>query len=255
MALFTESLRQVPGATLAEDQRRLLLRLSGYRITGQRAEQLIKNYADEAIIEGLNAADAWMEAKEQRRESIANPAGVAYKAITEGWRAPVENLPRQSKNTQRRLSGRGLLANPRRLEELRIAFRRHWYADYIDTRSKGELDTLRAGFEQSLGAETNNAAMLNRLRKHGLSGIVLGLFHRYLSEQGIEPGEDDFQRFLHQRKPKRMSSVRRSHKPAEIHLCSRSETMPRSMFGRRMQRTRANGSPVMLSPDESGRGE
>ncbi|MBK1618423.1 hypothetical protein CKO42_08220 [Lamprobacter modestohalophilus] len=196
MALFTESLKQIPGTALPEEQRRLLLRLSGYRITGKRAEQLIQNHSEEAIVIGLNAADAWMEAKEQRRESIANPAGVAYKAITEGWQPPAEQptevLEEHSAQKQQEREAR----QSERLEDLRRIFRRRWYDQYIKQLSKTELTTLKAGFESTLAENESNHSILARFQKHGLTGIAMGLFQHYLAEQGIAPTDQDFQRFL-----------------------------------------------------------
>lgn len=197
MALFTESLKQEPGTMLAEDHRRLLLRLSGYRITGKRAEQLISDYSEQAIIEGLNAADAWMEAKEKRHESIANPAGVAFKAITEGWRAPEEKpsavLDKHTEQVMKEREAR----QSERLEDLRRVFRRRWYDRYIANLPEPELATLKAGFEESLQNDGSELGPLSRFRKHGLTGITLGLFHHYLATQGISPTDEDFQRSMH----------------------------------------------------------
>jgi hypothetical protein len=198
MALFTESLKQEPAKLTSEGKRRLMLRLSGYRITGKRAEQLLADHTEEDIISALDAADSWMEAKEANREMIVNPAGVAYKAITEGWR-PAETQPVLEDKTTTATGSAGKEAEERaaqRREADRKEFRRHWYANYIDSAPAEVLDELKAAFEQSLAKPPVDKLILDRFRKHGLSGIVLGVFQHFLASRGIEPDEEEFKEYL-----------------------------------------------------------
>jgi hypothetical protein len=198
MALFTESLQQEPTRSTSEGKRRLMLRLSGYRITGKRAEQLLANHSEEEIVPALNAADMWMEAKEGNREAIINPAGVAYKAITEGWR------PMQSESDSGRQIARALDASDKeeearseqRREVARAEFRRHWYGQYIASAPPETLEQLKANFEQSLLELPRDKLILDRFRKQGLTGIVLGVFQHFLTSQGIEPDETAFEAYL-----------------------------------------------------------
>ena len=198
MALFTESLKQEPSKLTSEGKRRLTLRLSGYRITGKRAEQLLENHGEEEIILALDAADAWMEAKEASRQAIVNPAGVAYKAITEGWR-PAEALETPEGKTKADADRAGKEAEKlaaQRRETLRSEFRRHWYSNYIDSAPADTLDELKAAFEESLATPPGNKMILNRFRRNGLAGIVLGVFQHFLMSRGIEPDEAAFEDYL-----------------------------------------------------------
>ena len=199
MSLFTESLKQEPDAIRAEDKRRLMLRLSGYRITGKRAEQLIDTHGEEEILAALAAADAWMDAKEKQRETIANPAGVAYKAITECWRLPEEKPPSTiATDTSAREREREELEAQRR-EALKLEFRKAWYRDYVEALAEDQLAELRADFEAALAGRDGSQLILGRLRKQGLSGMVLGALQHHLAQQGIEPSEADFDAYLRKR--------------------------------------------------------
>ena len=198
MALFTESLKQDPVKLTSEEKRRLTLRLSGYRITGKRAEQLLTDHSEQEIILALDAADAWMEAKEAKGEPIVNPSGVVYKAITEGWRpreqqAALDNKAKQDpgeadEKTDQRAT--------QRLDALRGAFRREWYANYIASAPAEVLDKLKADFEQSISRPPVDRLVLDRFRKHGLTGIVVAVFQHYLASRGIEPDEAAFNEYL-----------------------------------------------------------
>ena len=198
MALFTESLKQEPAKLTSEGKRRLMLRLSGYRITGKRAEQLLTHHREEEIILALNAADAWMEAKEAKRESIVNPAGVVYKAITEGWRPPEAQAALEDTTgpNQERPDEEAKKRAAQRRDALRAEFRREWYADYIASAPPDVLEELKAGFERSISTPPADKLILDRFRKHGLAGLVLGVFQHYLASQGIEPGEAAFKEYL-----------------------------------------------------------
>ena len=199
MSLFTESLQQESGSLRAEDKRRLMLRLSGYRITGKRAEELVDTHGEDEILAALDAADAWMDAKEKRRETIANPAGVAYKAITEGWRLPEEKTP--SALTADTAAREQALAEreAQRRETLKAEFRRTWYREYVEGLTEAKLAELRAGFEKALSGQDGDQLILGRLRKQGLKGMVLGAFQHHLARQGIEPSEAEFEAFLRKR--------------------------------------------------------
>ncbi len=200
MTLFAETLsRQDVGLIMAEGQKRLILRLSGYRITGKRAAELIDQYSEEDILAALDAADAWMESKEKRRESIANPAGVGYKAITEGWRMSIEtsqagldDVPDATCSTR---SERQESAERTR-ERMASEFRRRWYADYIEGRSREELEALEQTFRESLQAQGDTQMILERMDKQGITGIVLGVFQHYLASLGIAPTKDEVERHL-----------------------------------------------------------
>jgi len=198
MALFTESLKQEPGKLTSEGKRRLSLRLSGYRITGKRAEQLLGSHSEEDIILALDAADAWMEAKEASRQAIVNPAGVAYKAITEGWR-PLDTsaaIEDKAKSVVESANKEAEERAAQRREALRAEFRRHWYSNYIESTPADVLDELKSAFEESLANPPSDKLILDRFRKHGLTGIVLGVFQHFLVSRGIEPEEDAFQEYL-----------------------------------------------------------
>lgn len=198
MALFTESLKQEPAKLTSEGKRRLSLRLSGYRITGKRAEQLLGSHSDEEIILALDAADAWMEAKEASRQAIINPAGVAYKAITEGWR-PLEAQAAREGKAQLDVEPVDKHAEERaaqRREALRAEFRRRWYSNYIESAPAEVLEELKAAFADSLSTPPGDKLILDRFRKHGLTGIVLGVFQHFLVSRGIEPEETAFQDYL-----------------------------------------------------------
>ncbi len=204
MTLFTESLKQEPSRSTSEEERRVLLRLSGYRITGKRAEQLLVNHTEEEIILGLDAADSWMEAKEVNREPIVNPAGVAYKAITDGWRLPQTEgaVEKNTGSTTEAVDQEIEARTARRREEFRAEFRRHWYTDYIESAPTGVLDELKAAFEESLSTPPSDKLILERFRKHGLTGIVLGVFQHFLTSQGIEPDKAAFQAYLEAKRSK-----------------------------------------------------
>jgi hypothetical protein len=174
------------------------LRLSGYRITGKRAEQLLGSHSEEEIILALDAADAWMEAKEASRQAIVNPAGVAYKAITEGWR-PLEAQAAREGKAQLDVEPVDKHAEERaaqRREALRAEFRRHWYSNYIEFAPADVLEELKAAFAESLSTPPGDKLILDRFRKHGLTGIVLGVFQHFLVSRGIEPDEAAFQEYL-----------------------------------------------------------
>ncbi|SDX62689.1 replication initiation protein [Thiocapsa roseopersicina] len=200
MTLFAETLsRQDVGLIMAEGQKRLILRLSGYRITGKRAAGLIDQYSEDDIIAALDAADAWMEAKEKRRESIANPAGVVYKAITEGWRMSIETSQADSDDvpdtTCSTRSERQESAERAR-ERMASEFRRRWYADYVKGRSREELEALEQTFRESLQAQGDTQMILERMDKQGITGIVLGVFQHHLASLGIAPTKDEVERHL-----------------------------------------------------------
>jgi hypothetical protein len=201
MALFTESLKQEPAKLTTDSKRRLTLRLSGYRITGKRAEQLLAEHSEEEIVLALDAADAWMEAKEAKRETIVNPAGVVYKAITEGWR-PREPQVALKDNTKPDPGRAGEEADKRAaqrrevLDALRGEFRRQWYATYIASAPAEGIEGLKADFERSLSRPPADKLVLDRFRKHGLTGIVVGVFQHYLASRGIEPDEAAFREYL-----------------------------------------------------------
>ena len=199
MSLFTESLQQEAGAIRADDKRRLMLRLSGYRITGKRAEQLIDAHGEDEILAALDAADAWMDAKEQQKETIANPAGVAYKAITEGWRVPEAKPPSAMTTDTAAREQEQAEREAQRRESLKVEFRRAWYRAYVDGLCEARLAELRAGFEEALCGQEGDQLILGRLRKQGLKGMVLGAFQHYLARQGIEPTEAEFEAFLRKR--------------------------------------------------------
>ena len=199
MSLFTESLRQEPGALRAEDQRRLQLRLSGYRITGKRAEQLISAHAEDEILAALDAADAWMEAKEQQRQTIANPAGVAFKAITEGWRLPQEAEATVMVAPSEKTVAQDTARQRERREALRAEFRKAWYRRYVDELPEDALADLRGQFETSLSSDGGDLMILGRLRRQGLNGLVLGAFHHFLATRGIEPSEQELDAYIKSR--------------------------------------------------------
>ena len=196
MSLFTESLSPEPTSPRGEDAHRLLLRLSSFRITGKRAEQILDGYAPDAIIAGLDAAAAWMEAKEAKHEPIHNPAGVAYKAITEGWRIPNgDPQPDEPHSPEAALPlPHGMTTE--RLETLRRDFRRQWFHDYIEGLAPSERDAHVAAFELDLKNREDQQMVLSRLHKYGLSGVVLGVFQHYLAERGIAPDDQAFDTFL-----------------------------------------------------------
>jgi hypothetical protein len=203
MSLFTESLVQKPTIVAHESKRRVLVRLFSYRITGKRAEQILDHHSEDDIIAALDAADAWMDAKEANREPINNPAGVAYKAVTEGWRLPETKAPatidgkhpanpdKIDKDTEVR--------DARRRDTLRAEFRRRWYADYIKAASEQSLEELKTAFEDSLVKSGTDKMVLDKLRKHGLNGIVLGVFQHFLASQGIEPDNASFEAYVREK--------------------------------------------------------
>ena len=203
MSLFTESLTPATASPRGEDAHRLLLRLASFRITGKRAEQILDTYPPDDIIAALDAAAAWMEAKEARRESIHNPAGVAYKAITEGWRVAEGDTTGDASAPPAAPSGTpplpgGLTQD--RLDSLRYQFRRNWYKAYVEGIADTERGVLVAAFEQELQGSSDQKLILDRLRKHGLSGIVLGVFQHFLAARGISPDEQEFETFLAKRR-------------------------------------------------------
>lgn len=194
MDLFAESLTQEPSQNSTEGERRLFIRLSGYRITGKRAEFLLRSHTEEQIIFALDAADAWMEAKEAGREPIVNPAGVAYKAITEGWRLPSDGrsvakteAPIHDDIPQAKLS----YSSPERQEAIESEFRKKWYAEFIERTPELELDLLKSAFEETLVASQSDKFVLEKYRKQGLTGIARGLFQHFLASRGIHPTEDE----------------------------------------------------------------
>ncbi|MBK1646433.1 hypothetical protein CKO25_17630 [Thiocapsa imhoffii] len=202
MTLFAESLsRQDISLIMAEDQKRLILRLSGYRITGKRASDLIEQYCAGDIIAALDAADAWMEAKEQRREAIANPAGVVYKAITEGWRLSIETpqIPggdHPSGGDIEQLDEQGLESIERKRERMMSEFRRRWYHSYISSRSTEQIDAHTQAFRESLESQEDSQMILERLDKQGLTGIVFGVFQHYLASLDIGPTQQEIDQHL-----------------------------------------------------------
>ncbi|NCA71540.1 MAG: RepB family plasmid replication initiator protein [Sphingobacteriia bacterium] len=200
MTLFTESLScQGIGLILADDQKRLVLRLSGYRITGPRATELIDQYEEDDIIAALDAADAWMEAKEQRRETIANPAGVVYKAVTERWRLPADASPQTCATASDTPSTAGTARRSTAehdQERLITEFRRRWYADFIKSRGTEELEALERGFRTSLEAQKDSQMIIERLDKQGLTGIVFGVLQHHLASLGIAPSEREVEEHL-----------------------------------------------------------
>jgi len=203
MSLSTEFLVQESAVVSNETKRRLQIRLSGYRITGKRAEQLLDNHSEEHIVAALDTADAWMEAKEANRETIVNPAGVAFKAVTEGWRLPEAQAPAgiDDKRTSE-AAGVDKDAEKRtaqRREALRTEFRRRWYAAFIESASAESLDELKGAFEDSLVKSGTEKLVLDRFRKHGLTGIALGVFQHFLASRGIEPDEADFDAYIREK--------------------------------------------------------
>lgn len=197
MKLFTESLKQAGMNISLEDKRRLSLRLAGYRIAGRRAEQLIETYSEDEIIAALDAADSWMEAKENRGETIANPAGVAYKAITEGWQVTVEATPTSitqvNQGEKEPQIKEDTAQNKKRRERLHRKFRRSWYLSYIETISSEELELHKEAFRESV---SDNKVILDRLQKSGFTGLVLTHFQHFLAARGIEPTEEEFEAYL-----------------------------------------------------------
>lgn len=203
MALLTESLQQDAANVSHDDKRRLTLRLAGYRIVGKRAEHLIETYSEEDIIAALNAADAWMEAKESRRETIANPAGVAYKAVTEGWKLPEETTPaaitldaQAQEDTQQEEEH---AQSEQRREAVRAEFRRSWYLNFIETAPSVELEPLEEAFRESLSSDTGDKLVLDRLQKNGITGLVLGVFQHFLASRGIKPNEEAFEAYVQEK--------------------------------------------------------
>jgi hypothetical protein len=194
--LFPESLQHKAGAIRTEDKRRLMLRLSGYRIVGKRAEHIISTHREDEILEALDAADAWMEAKEQQQETITNPAGVAYKAITEGWRPPVEKTPSpitaDTAAKDRELAER----KAEQQERLQNEFRRAWYSEYLTGLSETQLAKLQTEFEKALSEQEGGGVVLGRIRKQGLTGMVRGALQHHLVQQGIGPSEAEFEDYL-----------------------------------------------------------
>lgn len=200
MTLFAESLsRQDIGLIMADDQKRLVLRLSSYRITGKRATELIDQYEEDDIIAALDAADAWMEAKEQRRETIANPAGVVYKAVTEKWRLPADASPQTCEPAPDTPSTSGTTKRntaKRNQERLITEFRRRWYADFIKNRGTEELEALKLGFRASLETRQDSQMIIERLDKQGLTGIVFAVFQHHLASLGIAPSDREVEEYL-----------------------------------------------------------
>jgi len=198
MTLFAESLTQEPTQINTDGERRTLLRLSGYRITGKRAELLLRDYTEEQIILALDAADAWMEIKEAGREPIVNPAGVAYKAITEGWRTHSEekDIATTGTLTLEDTSPPKLLhSSPERQEAFESEFRKKWYAEFIERTPESKLDLLKSAFEETLVASPSDRIVLEKYRQQGLTGIARGLFQHFLASQGIRPTEEDIKAY------------------------------------------------------------
>jgi hypothetical protein len=195
MTLFAESLIQEPSQIGAEGERRVLLRLSGYRITGKRAEHLLRNYTEQQIILALDAADAWMEAKEIAQEPIVNPSGVAYKAITEGWRLPTEekNEITESMTPVGEDAAESNVAHlaPQRLDALESEFRKKWYTEFIECTPDSDLNFLKSAFEETLVASPSDRLILERFRTQGITGIARGLFQHFLAARGIRPTEEE----------------------------------------------------------------
>ena len=196
MSLFTESLSPEPTSPRGADAQRLLLRLASFRITGKRAEQILDNFQPDAIIAGLDAAAAWMEAKEAKREPIHNPAGVAYKAITEGWQSAAGEPQTAAPEAALLAPPLPYGVTPERLETLRREFRRQWFHTYVEGLPEAERDALVVAFEQDLRGREDQQMALTRLRKNGLQGIVLGLFQHFLTERGIAPDDQAFEAFM-----------------------------------------------------------
>lgn len=203
MELFSESFKHNRSDISVDDKRRLTLRLAGYRIAGKRAEQLLNTYSDNDIIAALAAADAWMDAKESRREPIANPAGVAYRAITEGWKLPEDSTSTDlahTSETQQRLQEQEQRERAEKLREsLRGEFRRSWYQTYIETTPPERLEALKEEFRESLSLEGGDKLVLKRLAKTGLTGLVLGVFQHFLAARGIVPDDDAFEAYVQER--------------------------------------------------------
>ena len=176
--------------------------MAGYRIAGKRADQLIEAHSEEEIIAALDAADAWMEAKESRRETIANPAGVAYKAITEGWKLPAETTPaaitHDGRGQEETQAAEERARSEKRREARRGEFRRSWYLNFVETTPPEELEPLKEAFRESL---SGNKLVLDRYKKNGLTGLVLGVFQHFLAARGIEPDEEAFQTYLKEKAP------------------------------------------------------
>ncbi|WP_295394935.1 replication initiation protein [uncultured Thiodictyon sp.] len=198
MTLFAESLTQEPTQISTEDERRLLLRLSGYRITGKRAEFLLHNHTEEHIILALDAADAWMEIKEAGREPIVNPAGVAYKAITEGWRLPSngKDSANTGGSTQEDVHQTKLIhESSERQAAIESEFRKKWYVEFIERTPEPELNLLKLAFEEALVASPSDRLILEKYRKQGLTGIARGLFQHFLAARGIRPTDEEIKAY------------------------------------------------------------
>jgi hypothetical protein len=208
MALFTESLRQDLSRARGTGDRRTLIRLASFQIGGKRAEQLLEQFELDNIHAGLDAAEAWMLNKEKAREPIHNPAGVAYKAITEGWRLPQLVTAEESPTKSPALNDAAATTTLKdRTEELRKDFRRQWYTAYFDTLDEQERRRLLAGFEAELERQSNQEMVLKRLRSSGITGMVFPFLQLYLSTQGIEPADDEFHKFVQEHRRSRTRSA------------------------------------------------
>ena len=197
MTLFAESLVQPMEGPSAEGQRRLLLQLAGYRITGKRAQDLIEAYPEEQILEAIEAAHEWMERKESKGEAITNPGGVIYKAVTENWKrsdeagAAIEGVASRVESKQASPDGDAKESDPARSvrrDVERADARRQWYESHIRNMPSEEIAQWTMRFESWL-QESGNKLVLERFRAEGLRGMTMGMFHHFLAENGIVPPE------------------------------------------------------------------
>jgi hypothetical protein len=147
-----------------------------------------------------------MEIKEAGREPIVNPAGVAYKAITEGWCMSSEGkdiaitrTPTLEDTPPTKL----IDSCPERQEAFESEFRKKWYAEFIERTPESELDLLRSAFEESLVASPSERLVLEKYRKQGLTGIARGLFQHFLASRGIQPTEEDVKAYTEPRRLRR----------------------------------------------------
>lgn len=153
----------------------------------------------EIDILALDASDAWMEIKETGREQIVNPAGVAYKAITEGWHlgsnekeTGTTETPAYEDIHQVKL----IRSHQERLETIESDFCRKWYVEFIERTPESELNLLRSAFEETLVASASDRLILGKYRKQGLTGIARGLFQHFLASQGIRPTDEEVEAYI-----------------------------------------------------------
>ena len=203
MALFTESLKQEPAELPSEGKRRLTFALLGLSASPANARNnCYRDHTEEDIIAGARRRGCLDGGQGSHRETIVNPAGVAYKAITEGWKLPEESpaaIRQSSQELEQAQADEERARAETRRESLRGEFRRSWYSNFIETAPPEELDPLKEAFRESLSGETGDKLVLDRLSKYGISGLVLGVFQHFLAVRGIEPNEDEFEAYLREK--------------------------------------------------------